>query len=178
MTEGTEVDDGIEPDGPDGTGRIEYGPLEPADAERCAELERQLFVGDGPWPAQAFRSELAAGHNTYLAARCAGRLVGYAGIALLGPVGHREAEIHTIGVDPRFRGRGVGRTLLRRLLTVADVEHAPVFLDVRTDNEPALGLYHAHGFEVAGLRRRYYKPSNADAYLMVRPVHDDDHERS
>lgn len=161
--------------GIDGVG---FGPLEATDAERCAELERQLFPGDGPWPAQAFRSELAAGHNTYLAARCAGRLIGYAGIAMLGPAGHREAEVHTIGVDPGFRGRGVGRSLLRRLLAVADGERAPVFLDVRTDNEPALGLYHAHGFEVAGLRRRYYKPSNADAYLMVRPAPDDDHERS
>ena len=43
-------------------------------------------------------------------------------------------------------------------------------LDVRTDNVPALTLYEAHGFEVVGLRPRYYRPSMADAHLMVRPA--------
>lgn len=149
---------------------VEYGPLLPTDAPRCAELERVLFPGDDPWPVAAFRSELAARHTTYLAARRDGRLVGYAGVALLGPAGDREAEVHTIGVDPACQGLGVGRALLRGLLEVVDAEGATCFLDVRTDNEPALGLYRAHGFDVAGLRRRYYKPSNADAYLMVRPA--------
>src|SRR5699024_8200405 len=49
---------------------------------------------------------------------------------------------------------------------------APVVLDVRTDNGPAVGLYTAHGFEVVGLRPRYYRPSMADAHLMVRPARD------
>ena len=53
---------------------------------------------------------------------------------------------------------------------VADAEGAPVVLDVRTDNAPALALYRAHGFEVVGLRPRYYRPSMADAHLMVRPA--------
>ncbi len=47
---------------------------------------------------------------------------------------------------------------------------APVFLEVRTDNAPAIALYVAHGFEKIGLRRRYYQPSGADAYTMARPA--------
>jgi len=77
--------------------------------------------------------------------------------------------VHTIGVDPAHQGRGIGRALLRRMLAVADAESAPVILDVRTDNVPARTLYEAHGFEVVGLRPRYYRPSMADAHLMVRP---------
>ncbi len=46
---------------------------------------------------------------------------------------------------------------------------ATVFLEVRTDNDAAIGLYRAHDFEVVGVRKRYYQPSGADAYTMRRP---------
>ena len=51
------------------------GALTPADADRCAELEAQLFDGDDPWPAVAFHRELASRHNHYVAARTADTLV-------------------------------------------------------------------------------------------------------
>jgi [ribosomal protein S18]-alanine N-acetyltransferase len=76
--------------------------------------------------------------------------------------------VHTIGVDPAPQGRGIGRALLRDLLAVADAAHAAVFLEVRTDNEPAHALYASEGFAVVGLRRRYYAPSGADAHTMRR----------
>lgn len=151
-------------------GDVIYGHLDADDAMRCAELEVILFPGDGPWSAAAFLSEIGTRHNTCLAARVGERLIGYAVLAALGREGDREFEVHTIGVDPAHQGRGIGRTLLRRMLAVADAEAAPVVLDVRTDNVPARTLYGAHGFEVVGLRPRYYRPSRADAYLMVRPA--------
>lgn len=138
------------------------------DAMRCAELETVLFPSDGPWSASAFLSEIGSRHNHCYAARVEGRLVGYAVLAALGPGGDREYEVHTIGVDPAVQGRGIGRALLRRMLDVADADAAPVVLDVRTDNVAARTLYETHGFEVVGLRPRYYRPSMADAYLMVR----------
>ena len=156
---------------------VVYDPLVAGDAMRCADLERVLFRGDGPWSAAAFLSEIGAGHTTCLAARVEDVLVGYAVLAALGREGDREFEVHTIGVDPAYRGRGIGRTLLRMLLDVADAAAAPVLLDVRTDNVPARTLYEAHGFEVVGLRPRYYRPSMADAHLMVRPARGGPDER-
>ena len=79
-----------------------------------------------------------------------------------------EAEIHTIGVDPAFQGRGIGRALLHRLLAVADAAHAAVFLEVRVDNDVARTLYESEGFTVVGVRRRYYQPSGTDAHTMRR----------
>ncbi len=152
------------------TSSVIYDPLVAGDAVRCAELELVLFRGDGPWSAASFLSEIGSGHTTCLAARSGDLLVGYAALAALGREGDREFEVHTIGVDPAHRGRGIGRTMLRRLLAVADAESAPVVLDVRTDNVPARSLYESHGFEVVGLRPRYYRPSMADAHLMVRPA--------
>lgn len=136
-------------------------PMVPADARRCAELERLLFDGDDPWSAEAFLEALAAGHH-YLSARVGELLVGYAGLARAGT----EAEIHTLAVDPGYHRQGIGRSLLRAILDHA--EGATVFLEVRTDNESAIALYRSEGFVVIGTRRHYYRPSGADAFTMRR----------
>ncbi|MHA6785304.1 ribosomal protein S18-alanine N-acetyltransferase [Pseudonocardia saturnea] len=141
--------------------------LRESDAARCAELEKLLFPEDDPWSERAFRDEVRMGH-LYRAARDGDTLVGYAGLAFVAGPPHAEAEVHTIGVEPGHQGRGIGRTLLRELLAVADQESATVFLEVRTDNEPARTLYESEGFTVVGLRKRYYRPSGADAHTMRR----------
>lgn len=156
--------------GPTGGDEIRYEPLVAADAPRCAELERALFPGDDPWPASAFVAELRGRHNVYFAARSGDLLVGYAGLARLGrsPIG--ESEVHTIGVDPDFRRRGIGARLLELLLERASDHGGPVFLEVRTDNDAAIELYRRYGFEQIGVRKNYYRPSGADAYTMRRPA--------
>ena len=93
-------------------------------------------------------------------------LIGYGGISRLGRTPPFEYEIHTIGVDPEYQGRGIGRRVLDELLNIAD--GAVVHLEVRTDNEPAIALYRSVGFTEVGLRRRYYRISGADAYTMRR----------
>lgn len=97
-------------------------------------------------------------------------LVGYAGLAKLGPADSPEFEIHTIGVDPNFQRRGLAGMLMDNLMFVADSYCGPVFLEVRTDNDPAIAMYQAYGFQRMGVRKRYYQPSGADAYTMVRPA--------
>jgi ribosomal-protein-alanine N-acetyltransferase len=153
---------------------VTIGAMTIGDADRCAELESLLFPGDDPWPTAAFVRELAAAHNHYVAARIgADTLIGYGGISRLGRTPPFEYEIHTIGVDPEYQGRGIGRRLLDELLNVAD--GAVVHLEVRTDNEPAIALYRSVGFAAVGVRRRYYRISGADAYTMRReaPAGDD-----
>ena len=138
------------------------------DAQRCAELEAVLFPGDDPWPASAFLQGIASDHTHYFAARAGGTLVGYAGTARLGNQPPFEYEVHTIGVDPDFQGHGIGRRLLGALLALADADGAAVFLEVRTDNAAAIGLYESEGFVTIGLRKRYYQTSGADAFTMRR----------
>lgn len=154
---------------------VVYDRLSPRDAGRCAELEQILFARDDPWPAPAFVRELAARHNRYVAARVDEVLVGYAGISRLGRTPPFEYEIHTIGVDPAYQRHGIGRAMMTRLLDQADAETgeqagepAVVFLEVRTDNEPAIELYRDLGFVTVGLRKRYYRASGADAFTMRR----------
>jgi ribosomal-protein-alanine N-acetyltransferase len=140
--------------------------LTAADAERCGELEAQLFKGDDPWPASAFLAELGMRNTFYVAARDGSTLAGYAGIARLGLLPPYEYEVHTIGVDPAFQRQGIGRQLLDRLLEFAS--GGAVFLEVRTDNTAAIELYRSAGFVEIGLRKNYYHVSGADAYTMRR----------
>lgn len=147
---------------------VRLGPLQHKDLRQCAQIERELFPGEDPWNDRAFASELAAGHYYLGAYTTDGGLVGYAGLAMAGRKPHHEAEIHTIGVTLRHQGQGIGKRLLRALLARADSDGYPVYLEVRTDNESAIGLYAAHGFHMLGIRRNYYHPSGADAYTMER----------
>ncbi|NIH82627.1 ribosomal protein S18-alanine N-acetyltransferase [Amycolatopsis viridis] len=148
---------------------MKLGKLRRKDIPRCVEIEKVLFAVDDPWSARAFHSELESGAYYLGAYSSEDVLIGYAGLAVVGPRGDYEASVHTIGVDPGYQGQGVGTALLRALLDRADELRAPVFLEVRTDNHRAQELYRRHGFERIGLRKRYYQPSGADAYTMMRP---------
>lgn len=155
-----------------------WGRLAPGAAPALTALEAQLFAGDDPWPESAFLAELANPANHYVGLVVPGgghpagadRVLAYGGITRLGPMAEPEYEIHTIAVDPVLRRRGIGANLLGQLLAVADAVPGPVYLEVRTDNEAAIGLYSAHGFDTVGLRKRYYRQSGADAYTMCRPA--------
>lgn len=148
---------------------VQFRELARGDAADVAAIEAELFAGDNPWSHDAFVAEFAAPHTFYLGAFDGQRLVGYAGLAVLGPREDPECEVHTIGVDARHQGKGIGRTLMDQLMHTADLLDAPVYLEVRTDNAPAIGLYERYGFSTLGTRKGYYQPSGADAYTMMRP---------
>jgi ribosomal protein S18 acetylase RimI-like enzyme len=57
-----------------------------------------------------------------------------------------EVELARLIVDPRHRGRGVGRGLVTALVELARAEYPTVFLRVRPENVAALRCYVAAGF--------------------------------
>lgn len=137
-------------------------------AARCAELEQLLFPEDNPWPRDIFVVEFAQPNNLYLGVFDGDDLLAYGGISQLGPRHDPEFEIHTIGVDPEHRRKGLGRLLMQQLMAIADSLDGEVFLEVRTDNEAAIAMYEAFDFRRIGERKNYYQPSGADAYTMKR----------
>lgn len=81
-----------------------------------------------------------------------------------------EAHITTIGVDPSYRGRGLGEWLLVHLIDEAISRNAAwLTLEVRVSNEAAQALYRKYGFTIQGTRKRYYSDDNEDAYIMWSP---------
>jgi ribosomal-protein-alanine N-acetyltransferase len=80
-----------------------------------------------------------------------------------------EAWVNNIAVRRDRQRHGVGRALLDHLLEEARRENIPqTLLEVAADNAPAVRLYDEYGFEVIGVRRGYYQPSNTDALVMRR----------
>jgi [ribosomal protein S18]-alanine N-acetyltransferase len=128
-------------------------------------IEADLF-GEERWTAAMFWNELAAGHHYLVAVEDDGRIVGYAGLALNPP---DEAWVQNIAVRRDAQRRGTGRALLTALLAEAERNGARrVLLEVAIDNGPAQKLYAEYGFDVVGVRRGYYQPSNTDALVMMR----------
>ena len=128
-------------------------------------IEEDLF-GAEKWSAGMFWNELANGHHYIVALDDAGRVVGYAGLALAPPA---EAWVQNIAVRRDAQRAGIGRTLLEALLENATARGArKVLLEVAADNAPAQKLYATYGFEPVGVRRGYYQPSNTDAVVMMR----------
>lgn len=156
------------PDYPESDSNLRIRDVVKGDIPRLAQLERQLFPQDDPYSEEVIAHELGQPYTWYFVAEQAGEIVGYAGVAFLGPRQARELEIHTIGVDPRRQRQGVGQALMEVIMAAADAQHAPIYLEVRTDNEAAIGLYTACGFVRQGLRKNYYESSGSDAYTMMR----------
>lgn len=127
-------------------------------------IEDDLF-GAEQWSAAMFWNELASGHH-YIAAFDGEELVGYAGVALSPP---GEAWINNIAVRRDRQRQGIARQLMDALLAYGRRHGAQAtLLEVAADNAPAQKLYDTYGFDVVGVRRGYYQPSNTDALVMRR----------
>jgi ribosomal-protein-alanine N-acetyltransferase len=127
-------------------------------------IEDELF-GEEKWTAPMFWNELANGH-LYLAAMENDELVGYGGLAMSPP---DEAWINNVAVRLDHQGRGYGRAIVEALIEAAErTGIRQTLLEVAANNVPAQTLYRSLGFEVIGVRKGYYQPSNTDAWVMSR----------
>lgn len=136
------------------------------------EVLQQLYLVElsahrDPWTPDDIASTFSP--NT----RCIGlylkeELIGFAIICIV----YDEAELYTIGVNPKYQGLGFGRKLLAATLKEClNLGAARCFLEVRVSNAVAFHLYDSYGFTVTGTRRNYYPGSNGepaeDAYTMA-----------
>jgi ribosomal-protein-alanine N-acetyltransferase len=79
-----------------------------------------------------------------------------------------EAEVITIAVHPRQRGRGIGKKLMEDTLFRLYGERCKhLFLEVDASNEAALLLYKGLGFKEVGTRKGYYSASGGDGTALV-----------
>jgi ribosomal-protein-alanine acetyltransferase len=62
--------------------------------------------------------------------------------------------IATIGVDPRYQGRGIGRALLRACEEQMNFRHSK--LTVRMSNDRAISLYRKEGYRTVEIWKNYY----------------------
>ena len=85
-----------------------------------------------------------------------------------------EITLFDIVVDPAMQGRGLGAQLLRHLIDSARARQCQcIWLEVRTSNVAAIGLYRKMGFIDIDIRKNYY-PSHSgreDALIMQLETH-------
>jgi [ribosomal protein S18]-alanine N-acetyltransferase len=145
-----------------GTGGVAFRDMTLEDVAAIHALEQRLFPADA-WPLEMFLAELSQPETRrYMVAESGGEIVGYAGLMCIEPI----ADVQTIAVVPEFEGRGIGSTLLTRLIDEARRRGAAdVLLEVREDNPRAQQLYVRFGFEQIHVRRKYYR-DGVDALIM------------
>jgi ribosomal-protein-alanine N-acetyltransferase len=117
-----------------------------------------------PWPERSFRFELT---GNPVSRGWVAEVDGIIAAMLVLWFIIDEAHIATIAVHPDFRRQGIGeKILLHALKGVQDEGARRAFLEVRAGNQAAQAMYKKYGFEVTGVRPRYYKDNNEDAILM------------
>ena len=91
-------------------------------------------------------------------------VAGYSVLRVLAP----EAEVEDICVSEDMRKLGIGRCLLEHMISVAGEKGAEnIYLEVRSKNEAAIGLYKKMGFQDSYVRKGYYRDPVDDAVIMV-----------
>ena len=134
-----------------------------ADLLAVFRIEKASF--DEPWPYSAFEHYL--GEPGFLVAQDDGKVVGYVVATLVPNHGRPLGHVKDIAVHPDRRGAGVGTRLLSQALsTLAARGAASVKLEVRADNDTAIGLYREFGFEHFRTVPRYYG-DGTDAHVML-----------
>ena len=143
--------------------KVRIGAMRVEDIADVHVIERASFPV--PWPAYAFRQELATNRLArYLILRVADEVVAYGGLWLMVD----EAHITTFAVLPAWRRLGLGSRLLLALVELATELGASVAtLEVRLSNAGARRLYERFGFRPVGVRPRYYSDNGEDALIMT-----------
>lgn len=129
------------------------------------------FAQESAWPPERHAASLA--HACVLGVAHAGDLVGIAAlIPFESPVLAHKARIGNVYLRDAHRGRGIGRTLLERLIASAHGYVEQIYIEVAADNLVALRLYQSLGFTQYGYEARAAKLDGnyIDDILMVKFV--------
>ncbi len=135
-------------------------------AELPSVLDIEQRAYEFPWTEGIFKDCLRVGYLCRII-ETDGVVQGYGVLS----VAAAESHILNLCIEPAEHGRGLGRSLLRHLLGLAQEYGADtVFLEVRPSNKPALKLYTDEAFNSVGVRRGYYPATQGreDALILAR----------
>jgi [ribosomal protein S18]-alanine N-acetyltransferase len=126
------------------------------DLRALAALDARAFEslpGDDPYSYGTFRQFFDLFPDLLVVAEQDGVLLGYA----LGASGSEAGWVLGVAVEPSAQGAGVGRALTKALLDRVQARgHEKIVLTVHPQNESALALYRALGFEQDRIEPDYF----------------------
>lgn len=151
---------------PKSTKSAMYRPMISLDLPVVVAMEREVYRTDA-WSVGQFKEELAnvpKNRHYLVALNEKSEVVGYAGV--FSPDIGLDADVLTLTVAPAYRRHGIGRAMLKELISWAQERKAPaIYLEVREGNEEASPLYLSEGFEAISSRSNYYS-LGVDAVVM------------
>lgn len=137
-------------------------PMQMADLDVIMNIEPEIYTH--PWSRGNFSDSLNAGYSCWVYEENA-IVFGYAVMMLV----MEEAHLLNFSIAKPYQGQGLGRELLVHMMGLARKHGAQtIFLEVRSSNDAAIGLYESIGFNEMAVRRNYYPAKNGreDAILM------------
>ena len=146
---------------------LEIRPMTHSDLARVLEIEVDLFPVDA-WSEDLFLGELAevSISRDVSVATLDSEIVGYASFRYVG----KQGDMNTVAVASNQQGKGIGTALMDWLESQAALRNVrEIFLEVRSDNEAAIKMYDARGYERIDIRRNYYG-NTIDANIMRKRV--------
>jgi len=137
--------------------------FERPDIRRVKEIEEEsLLDGDAELYLELYEEWLEG----FLVAERDDEVIGFV-VLVLTPEG--EGRVFAIAVDSRYRGKGVGRALLKAAFnTLRKRKIGYVRLEVRVSNHIAQRLYRSLGFIEVGFIPFYYK--DGEGAIVMRKV--------
>ncbi len=124
-------------------------------AGEVADLHAKCFERE--WGTLEFSSLLAQANVICVVAREVGKPFESPLAFVLARYVDDEAEILSIGVDPRHRKNGIGRTLMEEIIRKLHAERtSSLFLEVDAVNTSAVNMYRNMKFREVGERPSYY----------------------
>ncbi len=133
------------------------------DIEQIYQIEKSSFAD--PWSMDLFYKDIVENEISkyFVAKNDQGQVVGFAGMYTV----LDESHITNVAVKPECRKCGIGSMLVEKLIEEAKERNCfGLTLEVRVSNEAATNTYLKFGFEIAGIRAKYYQNNNEDAYIM------------
>ena len=145
-----------------GGGAVAIEPASLRDAPKLAQLHGASFHRG--WGEGEFEQMLAERNTLVHRLRQGRKTIGFA----VSRMAADEAEILSIAVDAKHRGRGLSRNLLlTHLGHLAGRGVRTVFLEVEENNQPARRLYDRTGFTVTGRRELYYRQDGQQLNALI-----------
>jgi [ribosomal protein S18]-alanine N-acetyltransferase len=143
---------------------LKYLPFKEEHLDRIVEIENLSFPQ--PWSKGMFERELALPISNFFVAYLDETMIGYGGFWRV----EDEAHLISLAVHPKYRSKGYCRQILD-FLSAAMLKQGlkKILLEVRKNNQSAIGLYGSCGFKTVGLREKYYNNTD-DAVLMEKQI--------
>ena len=122
-----------------------------ADIPDVLRIQGELAFQD--WNERQYEQEIKAPYTYAIVYEGDNGIEGYAVFHLLGA----DSELLSIAVSTSAQRKGIGSQLLHAGLSQLDLDKSDCcFLEVRENNIKARNFYEKHGFNLFGIRKKYY----------------------